>query len=447
MVDSEYLFTQIAKKVPGEMKWVLDSDEPEAEGTFFDDDNMGKSKSGGEGIVFFGYSDLDKMSVDGLRKLYVPLIMHQRLRVTTDETGQSDGFEKWKEKKESALVKAKEFKRSQLEKELRDTYSSMGLSGSKIPVVVRVSKLPADVNLRDERTEFILGLRHDNVAYHLSHGATKRWKMPYTIIEQMDGMLDPATASGNSASYYLHVFKSIAKGLRHINKLGIVHRDIKPDNILYRGNHGRPEIKIADFGIMKVDEATLNYRTKTGMPMGTPYYMSPEQAKDAKHLDWKTDQFSLGSTMIKYITGQNPLGQNCDELGLIQIIDLARKRPHKLSSIVTEQDIKNEGIEQVIARTMHPNPDKRYSNWDDLIKDIQRVEKGKLPRHAYGSYVPTTFTPSQHSNHYTNIRRNWRAAGLGAAAVMLIGAGAYFSGATDKMVESMKGMYYQMVGK
>ena len=447
MMDPEYLFTQIAKKVPGEMKWVLDAQEPEAEGTFFDDDNSGRSKSGGEGTVFFGHSDLDKMSVEALRKLYVPLLMHQRLRVNTDESGQSDGFDKWKEKKESALTKAKELKRSQLEKELREVYSSIGLSGSKIPVVVRVSKLPADVNLRDERTDFVLGLRHDNVAYHLAHGATKRWNMPYTIIEQMDGMLDPATARGNSISYYLHIFKSVAKGLKHINKLGIVHRDVKPDNILYRGNHGRPEIKIADFGIMKVDEASLNYRTKTGMPMGTPYYMSPEQAKDAKHLDWKTDQFSLGATMYEYLTGENPLGKNCDELGLMQIIDLAQKRPHKLGSIVTEQDIKSEGIEQAIARSMQINPDKRYSNWDDLIKDIQRIEKGKLPRHAYGSYVPHTFTPSQHSNHYTNIQRNWRAAGLGAVALMLIGAGAYYTGATDKMVESMKGAYYHLVGK
>ncbi len=447
MIDPDFLFTKIAKKVPGEMRWALNAGDPVAEGVSFDDESSGKSKSGGEGIVYFGTMNLDDLSVEGLRTLYVPILMHQRLRVTIDQTGQSDGFEKWKQKKEAAFEKAKELKRTQLEKEIRDAYSSLNLEGTKLPVAVRVSKLDVHDNERDERTDFILGVRNENVAYHFAHGVTKGWNMPYTIVEQMDGMLAPPFARNESINYYLHVFKGIAKGLRHVNKLGIVHRDVKPDNVLYRGNHGRPEIKIADFGLMKVEEATLKFHTKTGTSMGTPYYMSPEQAKDAKHLDWKTDQFSLGATMYEYLTGKNPLGQNCDDLGIIPIIDLAKRRPHKLGSIVTAQDIKSEGMEQVIARAMHVNPEKRYSNWDDLIKDIQRIEKGKLPKHAYSSYVPGTFIPSPHSNHYTNIRRNWRAAGLGAVALMLFGAGVYYTGAVDKIVESMKSYYYQMVGK
>ena len=442
-VDPEFLFTKIAKKVRGEMRWALSADDPVAEGVSFDDESSSNSKSGGEGIVYFGAMNLDDLSVEGLRILYVPIFMHQRLRVTMDKTGQSDGFEKWKQKKEAAFEKAKELKRVQLEKEIRDAYSSLNLEGTKLPVAVRVSKQDITQAVRDERTDFILGVRNENVAYHFAHGVTKGWNHAYTIIEQMDGTLQPTVARGNSINYYLHVFKSVAKGLKHVNKLGIVHRDVKPDNILYRGNHGRPEVKIADFGLMKVDEATLKFHTKTGTTMGTPYYMSPEQAKDAKHLDWKTDQFSLGATMYEYLTGQNPLGQNCDDLGIIPMIDLASRRPHKLGSIVTSPDIKSEGIEQAIARAMHMNPDKRYADWDDLIKDIQRIEKGKLPRHAHGSYVPGTFIPSIHSNHYTNVRRNWRAVGYGTVAAMLIGLGAYAAGSADKISETAKNLYQQ----
>ncbi len=444
MIDPDFLFTKIAKKVPGEMRWALQADDPIAEGVSFDDESSNKTKSGGEGIVYFGTLNLDDLSVEGLRTLYVPILMHQRLRVTMDETGQSDGFKKWKQKKEAAFEKAKELKRVQLEKEIRDAYSSLNLEGTKLPVVVRVSKKDINDTVRDERTDFILGVRNENVAYHFAHGVTKGWNHAYTVIEQMDGMLHPTIARGNSMNYYLQVFKSIAKGLKHVNKLGIVHRDIKPDNILYRGNHGRPEVKIADFGLMKVDEAaTLKFRTETGVTMGTPQYMSPEQAKDSKHLDWKTDQFSLGATMYKYLTGQNPLGQNCDDLGIIPMMDLASKRPHKLGSIVTEQDIKSEGLEQVMARAMHINPDKRYSNWDQLIKDLQRIEKGKLPNNAYDSYVPCTFIPSQHSNHFTNIRRNWRALGYGTAAALLVGLGAFAMGSTDKISESLRNLYQQ----
>ena len=97
------------------------------------------------------------------------------------------------------------------------------------------------------------------------------------------------------------IFTKILEGFSYAHKKGIVHRDVKPSNIFIT-KEGK--VKIMDFGIAKITEEGATILTQTGTQMGTPVYMSPEQVQDAKHIDFKTDIYSLGVTLWYMLTGK-----------------------------------------------------------------------------------------------------------------------------------------------
>ncbi len=100
----------------------------------------------------------------------------------------------------------------------------------------------------------------------------------------------------------LDILRQVADGLDYAHRAGVVHRDVKPDNILIREDGCA---KIADFGIAKIIESTTHHMTQAGVSMGSPSYMSPEQVK-AEQLDARTDQFSLAVVAFEMLTGRKP---------------------------------------------------------------------------------------------------------------------------------------------
>jgi eukaryotic-like serine/threonine-protein kinase len=118
--------------------------------------------------------------------------------------------------------------------------------------------------------------------------------------------------------------------LEAVHARGIVHRDLKPDNIILTRRRGDPEfVKVVDFGISKVrpdeGEATMHL-TRTGVMLGTPYYMSPEQARGMKALDHRLDLFALGVILYEALSGQLPFsGENYHQL--LQSILTGRHEP------------------------------------------------------------------------------------------------------------------------
>jgi serine/threonine-protein kinase len=103
------------------------------------------------------------------------------------------------------------------------------------------------------------------------------------------------------------VFEPVASALAAAHAKQIIHRDLKPENIMVREEHGAiVEVKLLDFGIAKLAHHADAVRSRSNVPLGTPAYMSPEQARDAKHVDERSDVYSFAATMYAALAGRPP---------------------------------------------------------------------------------------------------------------------------------------------
>lgn len=223
---------------------------------------------------------------------------------------------------------------------------------------------------REAKTAMVL--KHQNIAGVQDIGFHE--SMPYIVMEYVEGrsLYDLLKAQRLSTPDKVTILKDICQAMEYARTNDVVHRDLKPDNIIVSKNkEGIIKTKVVDFGIAKVldadEEVTL---TKTGDIFGTPLYMSPEQI-NGKTIDHQSDLYSIGCIAYEFFAGKTPFHSDT-ALGILNahINDEAPK-------LVPPQELK--GIELVIVKCLSKDKKHRYKTAKNLLDEIERIEKGDKP--------------------------------------------------------------------
>ena len=177
--------------------------------------------------------------------------------------------------------------------------------------VIRRGMDRVDVLARFESERQALAVMdHPNIARALEAGTTDEG-LPYFVMELVPGepITDYCDRHGLDLRHRLELFIGVCKGVQHAHQKGVIHRDLKPSNILVRVTDGVPVPTIIDFGIAKAIESAGDgaFTTELGVLVGTPAYMSPEQAEASKlDIDTRADIYSLGMVLYELVAGVLP---------------------------------------------------------------------------------------------------------------------------------------------
>lgn len=174
-------------------------------------------------------------------------------------------------------------------------------------------------------------MEHPNIAKVLDVGATETGR-PYFVMELVKGIPVTEYCDNNNldARQRLEFFISVCKAVQHAHQKGIIHRDIKPSNVLITLHDGRPVPKVIDFGIAKATGQRLTEKTlftRFAQMIGTPEYMSPEQAEfSGLDVDTRSDIYSLGVLLYQLLTGVTPFdGEKLRDAGYVEMQRIIRE--------------------------------------------------------------------------------------------------------------------------
>ncbi len=210
--------------------------------------------------------------------------------------------------------------------------------------------------------EVISKLNHPNIIKIYNHGYAEEEQIPYYVMQYIEG--DSLKQHCNSKSKLnlnqkLKIIQKIACALEATHKLGIYHRDIKPDNVLLDTNHN---VKLMDFGIAHLPGSNI---TLTQQALGTPAYISPEAINSPK-TDHRSDIYSLGSLSYELLLGKRPFhGDTFFEIAH-KIQNERPKHPRKIKSQISESVI------NILAKMLKKDPNCRYQTVSEIIDDIDQ---------------------------------------------------------------------------
>jgi serine/threonine protein kinase len=214
----------------------------------------------------------------------------------------------------------------------------------------------------------------------------------------------------------IEISKQILNAIGHAHKIGVIHRDIKPNNILL-GENG--EVKVMDFGLAKVVQEHGSQNTVTQAAAGTLYYMSPEQIKGLKNVDNRSDIYSIGMTIYEMLAGKTPFEKSESEFAIQkQIVDGKVPSPLKYNPVIPKDLVK------FILKAIDKEPDKRFkdiSEMQGVLSDIMHQETDDVTK-VISKYGKTKITDNK---NISNGKRNKKF--LVATSIIILAALFFFS--------------------
>jgi eukaryotic-like serine/threonine-protein kinase len=246
-------------------------------------------------------------------------------------------------------------------------------------------------------------MTHPNIAQIIDGGQTESGR-PYFVMELVRGapITDFCDQHQTSAAERLKLFVSVCQAIQHAHQKGIIHRDIKPSNVLVTLNDGTPAVKIIDFGVAKAIGVQLTEHslfTAEGQMVGTPAYMSPEQASMSRlDVDTRSDVYSLGVLLYELLTGTTPIeSSRLREAGYSEIERLIREveppRPSTRLGALGDSATLVAGnratdpkrlcrllsgdLDWIVMKAIEKAPNRRYASPGSFADDVERYLRGE----------------------------------------------------------------------
>jgi len=243
----------------------------------------------------------------------------------------------------------------------------------------------------------------------------------YIVLEYVDGMsLDVLLKKRRylSGALSLYVFLEACKALKYAHNHGVIHRDIKPGNILISR---KGAVKLADFGIAAVEQTDDQDLTKEGVTLGTASYMPPEQFKNSKNVDKRADIYAMGVMLYEMVSGKRPFPGNFAPDTLLSI-QKGRFTPIRKINPETPPV-----IARLIRKMIRPNPKRRYRNMSAVIRIVEKYLK-RLPVETIREALAQCVTNQKYEEPVFKPRKKKRLVALSlTAAIVLLGTAGWYA--------------------
>jgi serine/threonine-protein kinase len=218
-------------------------------------------------------------------------------------------------------------------------------------------------------------LNHNNIVQAIDVGEAGGYH--YFVMEYVEGKTlydDLAAGKVFSEKEALDIVIQVAQALQHAHSNELIHRDIKPKNIMI---NREGVVKLADMGLARETTDLEAARSEAGKAYGTPYYISPEQIRGEMDIDGRADIYGLGATFYHMVTGRVPFMSDDPS-------DVMRK--HLREPLIPPDHINttlSAGVSEVIELMMAKKKEQRYNNATELLEDLKAVRAGQMPLRAH----------------------------------------------------------------